>query len=252
MEKMKKIIIILSCFMLSCAGSINYLKGNTLLSIKDKSINKYDSNGYTPLMAAVRLNNYELVAKLIKGGADVNKTKQNKSILNFNIEDRPDTNTALIILVYEMSLNDEFLNQAKELKAECLENGDCSIYDDDINFYKAQELSFNNIFDLLLSTNVDVNIVNCNKRSVIFFTKNKVILEKLISKGANIDLQDVEGNSVLMCADNTELIKFLLSKGVNTKITNNDNESIVDIINKSDIVDKDSLINLIIKNRNEK
>ncbi|GEM_PF-5912587 len=54
-------------------------------------------------MAAVRCNNYKLVKQLIAAGADINKFKGKESSLSLRIENRPDTNTPLIIAVYEYS-----------------------------------------------------------------------------------------------------------------------------------------------------
>ncbi len=72
-DLLKKVLIfVLSIICFSCGN--NYLKDLSIIKEK-KIINDYDTNGYTPLMAAVRYGDYELTKYLIDNKADVNKTK---------------------------------------------------------------------------------------------------------------------------------------------------------------------------------
>lgn len=240
-------------FMISC--SADYLKNNDISKYNQNNINDYDVNGYTPLMAAIREHDYSFVKLLIEKGADINKPKGSKSFFSFRIEDRPDTNTPLIILVYEHELAKEFLKKWVSIKEECIKlklRDDCNVYNDDIDYYKKSDDEFNKIFNLLLTLNIKVNYINKDMKSAIFFSRDISIIKKLLKKGANINQQDSEGETILMYTDDYETMKFLLENGADPKIKNNDNKTILDIFQeKEEPTDLDLKIISLLKKYNK-
>lgn len=103
------------------------------------------------------------------------------------------------------------------------------------------ELCDETLFGLIReSDNLDVNLLDNNKRNALFYLNGKKIEDKkfiefLINKGINIDQRDVDGNTALHFAileDGKEkLVTWLMELGkANFMILNNNNKTAVDLI----------------------
>lgn len=224
-------MLIISLLLVSCSTADYLDKDFNQKELKSKNINEYDVNGYTPLMAAVRLCDYEQVKKLIAGGADVNRLKGKESFFSFNIDDRPDTNTALIIAVYEYSLKREFMRYEIEKKEECIRLFDhCKMYDDTIRSYQDKAAEYLKIIDLLLLAGADVKAVNSNGSTALHFASDREAAGRLLKAGADINAQDKSGDTILMIMmfDDYEMIKFLLENGADPDLKDMHNETVYD------------------------
>lgn len=224
-------MLIIPLLLISCSTADYLDKDFNQKEFKRKNVNEYDINGYTPLMAAVRLCDYEQVKELIAGGADVNRLKGKESFFSFNVEDRPDTNTALIIAVYEYSLACEFMGYEIEKKEECTRLFDhCIKYDEDIRTYQEKAAGFLKIIDLLLLAGADVKTVNSNGSTALHFAGDRTVAGRLLKAGADINAQDKSGDTLLMIMmyDDYEMIKFLLENGADPDLKDMHNETVYD------------------------
>ena len=244
---MKKILLMM--LILTSCRSVDYLdKDFSQRNFSRENINTYDINGYTPLMAAVRLSNYELVKQLIADGADVNKLKAKESPLSSRTEDSPDTNTALIIAMYEYSLACELMGYETDSKEECYKfNDNCKKYDDGIRSYQIRAAGYLKIIDLLLFAGADVKAVNSEGRTALHFARDRGVAGKLLKRGADINVQDKAGCTVLMQQDDYETIKFLLENGADPDLVNKDNKTVYDKFKEYDDVESPMILELIKK-----
>lgn len=236
MKKLQNKVIILCIICCSCGN--DYLKDSSI--IKRKSIiHEYDINGYTPLMASIRNCDYETTKFLIQNNADVNQMKTDESIFSFNCDDRPDTNTPLIICIYEYNLFKTYHLQSIEIKNECEKNTKsvCREYDDEIIEYKRKMETYIKILDLLLAEDIDINAGNEYGNTALFFTDDIFIFKKLLMKGANVNHTNNDGETILFYVHDYKTTKFLIDNKADYKIRNKSGRTIIDDL--EDFYDED-------------
>lgn len=71
--------------------------------------------------------------------------------------------------------------------------------------------------DYFIAHGVDVNSLNHQGQTPLFFAENTTIAQKLIDHGANLSIKDKEGKGALDYIKEPELLNYLLAKGVDVK-----------------------------------
>ncbi len=79
--------------------------------------------------------------------------------------------------------------------------------------------------DYFIKRGADVNSLNNQGQTPLFFAESIDIAKKLINHGADIYIKDKEGKSALDYIKNPELLNYLLSKGTNAKQLDNKQRS---------------------------
>lgn len=230
MKKIASLTVIFACIC-SCitACGNNYLKKPETIK-ENNLINEYDLNGYTPLMAAVKMGDYELVKSLIEQGADVNKLSGEKSNMSFSIDNRPDTNSALLICVYECVLVSDFLESSRNIQKDCGTGTDCKSYNREIEQNSLQRNNYLKILDLLLKNGADTEIRNSGGYTALFYARDIEIIKRLLAAGANINAVDNEGQTALFYFHDYKIARFMIENGADYRIKDKSGKTVADYI----------------------
>lgn len=181
---------------------VKYVVKNDLVGVKN-SLNNGAAidgiiNGYTPLMIASEKGFIGLVRYLISKGANINVIA---------------STTALI-----QAINFGHKEIAKML---ILKGADVNAYPSNFHFagnaiFFAVKKKNLEIVKLLLKYAANVNVVNCNSTTPLFYADDIAIFKTLISAGANVNHENVNGYTPIMAeimAGNLIKIKILLKAG---------------------------------------
>jgi ankyrin repeat protein len=171
---------------------------------------------WMPLLNAIWCDNFQMVSKLIEGGADVNVKLENGS-------------TPLLWLTMRVSNNIK-KNMVKMISL-LLKNGA------DVNATNERGETALIIVSKLAEPKFDT------RWSVLFKRSYETgLLSILIENGADVNAKDAEGNTALMYVSKNARLKggvpFLLKHGANPSIKNNSNQSALDFIVKNPVLSK--------------
>jgi ankyrin repeat protein len=169
------------------------------------------SDAYSPILYAIKNDNYEMIKILNELGWDENRIKEDyKKNLFVNFDE-------IIIEINDLNI----LNYIKNILPIPLnsknKNGKTFLY-------RAVNEGNIELVNYLLSNDVDINI---NAPLHLAIEKGNIeILNLLLSKGADINIQDIKDNTPLHIAvitGNIEILNILLSHGADVNIPNINN-----------------------------
>ena len=190
-------------------GSLKLVK---LLVINGANVNAIGSDGFTPLMSAVRADNLEIVKFLLKQGAD--KTINQPAA---------DGKTAI------------FEARSAEMAKLLLANGaDVSHIDEN-----AQSVLFNavarhlnvDLLKVLVQNGADINKQDNTGTTALLeaarypFSEGKNLVKFLLENGANVNFANNKGETPLLVATELEVLQVLLTYGADVNSQNEEGET---------------------------
>jgi ankyrin repeat protein len=220
------------------------------------------------LIEAVRKNQYELVQKLIKKGADVGAQDNVKNELPFHYACKKG-NINLINLAINQGIDVNIKNDIERtlLHVACIKgyidivstllkegaNMEAKDIEGWTPLYDACENGHHEIVKLLIERGAKIELENNEGvRPLHLACKggNLDIVNLLIERGANLDAKPEDNSTLLHYASRAkscEVAKFFIEKGVDVNVTNNDG---ITPLHSALIVTRDNLkvINFLIKN----
>ena len=214
-----------------------------LLATGKVDINKTNSKGATPLLIAIRSKNFNMVVLLIKAGANINTpdSKSGETPLLVAIQDG---NTEFVKYLLENGANVNLAGKVKGVFAYrdafplevAIKNPDSHeildiLLNQDIMLnqklwkgnsylhlaveYEESDRRFiTKLIDKIKAMGTfDVNSVNDDGFTPLFYVKTKKIFDQLLSIGADITITN-KGRNLLFYIDNEEIGRFLIEKGL--------------------------------------
>ena len=143
---------------------------------KGADVNFISQYGFSLLDVVVAENHVELVKKLIKLGADVNK------------ENCPNEGWTTMMRAKSVEMLDVLIDGGANLEQK-----------DDIGYTAIMRLCYKSeLVKKLVERGANINAINDNGENVLFNVYDAEILDYLIKKGAKVDLRANNGSSVLI------------------------------------------------------
>lgn len=172
-------------------------------------LNAVDNSGYTALSMAVMKNKFEMVAKLLESGADINYAVEGKTppiIYAFNLPD-------LRILRYLIDKGAD----------PCTENPGKPVL-----MYAVEKFSVDEIREYFSGKDIDFNIKDTQGANALFYAKDCEKIEFLIENNADINCSNNNGETPLLkhcrnCA--VDAVKLLLERGADANRRSNNGKS---------------------------
>ena len=221
-------------------------------------INRYDSNGKTPLMVACEKGKIGLIIKLLENGADINiKDAQDRhtaltyalsngriGVVSFLIKhgatvgkekvltyayENGDSELLKILVDNGININEKDKNGETVLMKMCKDDKMTLFYSDNVE--QMEELQWRGkrgeVKRLILKNGVNINEkdkMGLTALSHAWLNQDTKMAKILIKKGANISSGDVKGIIKKYEETNKELVKILLETGVKVKKSLKDKE----------------------------
>ncbi len=214
---MKKVFIticILGSFLglTSCADIHKAVKSGSLADVEmalanGEDVNKQDSEGNTPLIAAARHGDFGIVQTLVKKGATIKaRNKEGYDALlalaNYSMPGKPGTSKNAkpaepvgITIEGHLKTAEFLLNEGADVNAKNDEGNTALIL--------AAQLNKKDIVELLLNKGADVHAANLKGYTALMLAASKGqgdVICPLVRKGADINAKDNEGNTALQYA----------------------------------------------------
>ncbi|XP_033221547.1 poly [ADP-ribose] polymerase tankyrase-1-like [Belonocnema kinseyi] len=193
------------------------------------NVNAKSETKLTPLDLAVRNDHLRIVECLLNNGAEVRHSSAVDTGLLFVSEKasfvrndpRSQEDFTVLVRITEILLKNRVAVNCHDCKGFTpLHYAAC------VNEFRPE------IVRLLLDHGADVNAVNKNHATPIFYTKNELILELLIERGANINYVSTTlftPLSHMFNCDRLSCVDLLLKRGADVSIQNSEGKTILDI-----------------------
>ncbi|HSW61330.1 MAG TPA: ankyrin repeat domain-containing protein [bacterium] len=200
------------------------------LVLMKPNLNSIYEDGLTLLWYASIKKRTDIVATLLKGGANANAAdKTGRSLLLYCIETRR-FEIAKLLKTYGAVLKNE---DGTKLLQKGLVIGDSQLV------------------QLLVQLNINVNLKFSDGLSALWiaaFTNNREMIEVLADAGANLNIKDKNGKTVLMWSvenDRKEVANILITRGANINLMDDSKKT---ALMSAVIADKPRMVHMLVKN----